>query len=97
MRGGNEPPADRSAGHQLAISIPTEPLILEVDAVRVARVIANLLNNAAKYTDPAGKSGSRRGGAGGGDPIRDNGIGIAPEKLPHVFEMFAQIQSADSS
>src|SRR5262249_40868930 len=82
-------------GHQLAISIPPEPLTLQADAVRVAQIFANLLNNAAKYTDAGGQIWliARQEGSEVIVSVRDTGIGIAAEKLPQVFDMFAQIQS----
>jgi PAS domain S-box-containing protein len=87
-------PLIEEAGHQLAISIPPEPITLEADAVRVAQIFANLLNNAAKYTDANGQIWltARREGGEVAVSVRDTGIGIAAEKLPQVFDMFAQIQ-----
>jgi PAS domain S-box-containing protein len=84
------------ARHQLAISIPPQPLMLEADGVRVAQIVANLLNNAAKYTDAGGQIWLTAQQEAGQIVIavRDTGIGIDPKQLPHVFEMFAQIQSA---
>ncbi|HEY2410757.1 MAG TPA: PAS domain S-box protein [Pirellulaceae bacterium] len=84
------------AGHQLAISIPPQPLTLNADSVRLSQIIANVLNNAAKYTDPGGQIWLTA------QPeedevlisIRDTGIGIPRDKLNHVFDMFAQIQPA---
>jgi PAS domain S-box-containing protein len=79
-------------GHALTLLVPTEPIHLEADAARVEQAVANLLANAAKYTDPGGKvtvSGEREGG----DAVirvRDNGIGIPPDLLPRVFDLFAQ-------
>jgi PAS domain S-box-containing protein len=67
-------------------------LALEADAARLAQVISNLLTNAAKYTEPGGRIDITA--ARSGDEItlrvRDNGIGIAPEMLPRVFDMFMQ-------
>jgi PAS domain S-box-containing protein len=87
--------------HELSVTMPAEPLDLDGDAVRLAQVIINLLNNAARYTPPGGRiwltiehtppaSGER-------DEVvvrvRDDGIGIRPEVLPHVFDMFTQGES----
>lgn len=82
--------------HQLAISIPPQPLTLNADSVRLSQIIANLLNNAAKYTDPGGQIWLTVQPAGDevAISIRDTGIGIPRDKLNHVFEMFAQIQPA---
>jgi PAS domain S-box-containing protein len=84
------------AGHQLAISIPPQPITLNADSVRLSQIIANLLNNAAKYTDPGGQIWltAQPEGDDVAISIRDTGIGIPSEKLSHVFEMFAQIQPA---
>jgi CheY-like chemotaxis protein len=79
--------------HQLAIALPAEPVILHADAVRLAQVLTNLLNNAAKYTDPGGQIwlSARRQGDQVIGSVRDTGVGIAPEKLQHVFELFMQV------
>jgi PAS domain S-box-containing protein len=85
-------PAIEAARHRLDISLPSEPLMLEADFVRIAQVIANLLNNAAKYTDPGGSIALavRREGGEAVVSVRDSGVGIAREALPHLFQMFAQ-------
>jgi PAS domain S-box-containing protein len=92
-------PLIESARHQLAIALPPEPLTLEADPVRLAQVFANLLNNAAKYTEEGGQIwlAARVAGDGRGSPaevvvtVRDTGVGIAAEMLPRVFEMFTQV------
>jgi PAS domain S-box-containing protein len=85
-------PAIEAARHKLDISLPAEPVTLHADFVRVAQVIANLLNNAAKYTDPGGHIALvvRREGGEAVVSVRDNGVGITPEMLPNIFDMFAQ-------
>jgi signal transduction histidine kinase len=78
--------------HQLTVTLPPDPILLEVDPARMAQVLSNLLNNAAKYTDEGGEI-SLTAEPSGREVlirIRDNGIGIAPELLPHVFDMFTQ-------
>src|SRR5690606_22017402 len=72
------------------ISLPDEPLWLEGDPVRLAQIIANLLNNASRYTEDRGRIEVRaeRNGEHALVSVTDSGIGIAPEVLPRVFEMF---------
>ena len=87
-----------AAGHQLALSIPADPLTVDGDPVRLAQVFANLLNNAAKYTEPGGQirlSVTREGDAVA-VAVRDNGLGIAAEMLPRVFDMFTQVNRSDA-
>ena len=81
------------AGHQLAVSLPEDPLMLEADRLRLTQVFANLLNNAAKYTDPGGRIWLelRREGGQAVASVRDTGIGIPVDALPRVFDMFAQV------
>ncbi len=81
-----------AAGHQLATTLPADPILLEADPVRLTQVIANLLNNAAKYTGEGGQIWLtvRRDAEGVLVSVRDNGMGIPAKMLPHVFDMFAQ-------
>jgi PAS domain S-box-containing protein len=85
-------PLIEAAGHQLAISLPREPISLYGDEVRLAQVFANLLNNAAKYTDRGGQIWitARRDGSEVAVTVRDNGIGLEAQVLPVVFDMFMQ-------
>jgi signal transduction histidine kinase/ActR/RegA family two-component response regulator len=86
-------PLIEAAGHQLAITLSPEPMALEADAVRLSQVIANLLNNAAKYTDKGGQiwlSAQRQGGEAVVS-VRDTGCGISADMLPRIFDMFAQV------
>jgi PAS domain S-box-containing protein len=82
--------------HHLALDLPTEPVQLEADAVRLAQVFSNLLINAAKYTDPGGRIRLRAVLEGGTVvvSVSDNGIGISAELLPRVFNMFFQSHQA---
>jgi PAS domain S-box-containing protein len=84
------------AGHQLAVALPEEPLILQADRMRLTQVFANLLNNAAKYTDPGGRIWVEvwREDGMAVVSVRDTGIGIPVESLPRVFDMFAQAHRA---
>ncbi|MDN4051803.1 PAS domain S-box protein [Massilia sp. YIM B02763] len=87
----SQPAIDR-CGHQLSVALPQEPLVLEADRVRLTQVFANLLNNAAKYTDAGGRIwfDARRVDGMVVASVRDTGIGIPAEALPRVFDMFAQ-------
>jgi CheY-like chemotaxis protein/two-component sensor histidine kinase len=82
-----------AAHHQLAISLPTEPLTLEGDPVRLAQVLSNLLNNAAKYTTEWGQIWltARRERSSVVVSVRDNGMGIPVEMLSKVFDLFTQV------
>jgi PAS domain S-box-containing protein len=76
----------------LTVTLPPRPVPLDVDPARMAQVLANLLTNAAKYTDVGGAV-SVIGEIVGQEVVirvRDNGIGISRELLPHVFDMFTQ-------
>ena len=79
--------------HRLKISMPSHALNLNGDPVRLTQVVGNLLTNAAKYTEPNGVIelvASHRAGKICELIVRDNGIGIEPELLPRIFEMFVQ-------
>jgi signal transduction histidine kinase len=82
-----------AAGHELLVSIPSEPLSVEGDSVRLTQVFSNLLTNAAKYTNPGGRIevSARRVDERAVVRVRDNGIGILPKHLDSVFEMFMQV------
>jgi len=82
-----------SLHHELVVSLPPVPVQLDADPVRLAQVLGNLLNNAAKYTAPGGRIELRAERAGDDVVItvRDNGIGIPPEMLEQVFELFRQL------
>ncbi|MBX6313363.1 MAG: PAS domain-containing sensor histidine kinase [Isosphaeraceae bacterium] len=85
-------PAIDAHGHDLSVSISPEPLWLEADSIRLAQVLGNLLHNAAKYTERAGRIilTAAREGKEVVLRVRDTGIGIAPDLLPHVFDLFVQ-------
>ncbi|WP_077730501.1 HAMP domain-containing sensor histidine kinase [Methylocaldum sp. 14B] len=85
-------PLIEARDHDLLVTMPDRHLQVKGDRVRLAQVISNLLNNAAKYTDVGGKiwlaveaSESRVS-----IRVRDNGVGIPEELLPHVFDLFSQ-------
>jgi CheY-like chemotaxis protein len=86
-------PLIASRGHRLTVSLPDEPMIVDGDAVRLAQVFANLLNNAAKYTNEQGEIAvqARCEGKEVVVTVRDSGVGIPQEMLGRVFEIFAQV------
>ncbi|MEH6434124.1 PAS domain S-box protein [Massilia sp. DD77] len=79
--------------HALSVYTPKESLFLNVDATRMAQVVSNLLNNAAKYTPDGGRIELSVAADGGAAEIRvsDNGVGLAADALPKVFELFTQV------
>ena len=83
-------PLMQAAGHRLTVTLPPEKLVVQGDAVRLAQILANILNNAAKYTDAGGsiRVDVRREGDTVAIAIADNGPGIGPDALPRIFEMF---------
>jgi PAS domain S-box-containing protein len=89
-------PAIDAKRHVLDVEWPSETIRIEADPVRLTQVVTNLLTNAAKYTDPEGRIvlGSRADGRTVILSVRDNGIGLAPQTLTKVFEMFSQVPSA---
>ena len=78
--------------HQLTITLPPEPVLVQVDPARLAQVLSNLLNNAAKYTDEGGQISltTERLGEDVMIRVRDNGIGISADLLPRIFDLFTQ-------
>jgi signal transduction histidine kinase/ActR/RegA family two-component response regulator len=82
--------------HTLAVRMPSEKLVLQADTTRIAQVIANLLNNAAKFTPSVGRIelSVHRESSNAVVSVADNGIGIAPQNIEAVFEKFNQ---ADAS
>jgi signal transduction histidine kinase/CheY-like chemotaxis protein len=86
-------PLIEAAGHTLVVTCPSEPIWLEADPIRLAQVLANLLNNAAKYTNPGGRIEltAERQGKEVVVRVRDQGIGIPQEMLPRIFDLFTQV------
>ena len=82
-----------AAGHALTVRLPEAPVWIDGDLTRLAQVLGNLLNNAAKYTPQGGRVELAVEARGGEVVVRieDNGCGIPRERLAHVFEMFTQI------
>ena len=86
-------PLIEQSGHELELALPQEPIPLVADPTRMAQVFSNLLNNAAKYTERGGHiwlSAQRVDGCVT-VRVRDSGVGIPPEMLPRIFEMFTQV------
>ena len=82
-------------GHELVLELPDRPVFLHGDATRLAQILSNLLNNAAKYTNRGGRV-LLRGAVEDKTlilEVADTGIGIAPDMLDSVFEMFVQVDS----
>ncbi|HEV8534185.1 MAG TPA: ATP-binding protein [Candidatus Limnocylindria bacterium] len=85
-------PLIEERGHRFELDLPDAPVTLIADPTRLAQVIANLLNNAAKYTDVGGhiRLAARTAGPELVLSVRDDGAGLTPELREHVFEMFVQ-------
>ncbi len=85
-------PMIESRRQEFVAVLPEEPIWLNADPVRLIQVIENLLNNAVKYTDAGGRieltAGSQDGQAE--ISVRDTGVGIEPELLPNIFDLFTQ-------
>ena len=81
-------------GHALSVELPDEPLILVGDQTRLVQVVANLLNNSAKYSEPGGhiKVVVTRDGGEAVIQVADTGMGIAAETLPTLWDMFTQVR-----
>jgi signal transduction histidine kinase len=78
--------------HRLIVELPSEPMLLEGDLTRLVQVVGNLLNNAAKYTDEGGHIQLAATQVDGEVVIRvrDDGMGLPAELLPHIFDLFTQ-------
>lgn len=85
-------PSIEAKGHQLVMKLPDEPVYLDADEVRMTQVLVNLLDNAAKYTPEGGhiELSARVINQEIEIAVRDDGPGLSPALLPHVFELFRQ-------
>ena len=85
--------AIEASDHRLVMQLPTEPVWLDGDLTRLAQVVSNLLNNAAKYTPAGGRIelSARVEGTYAVICVADNGTGISADMLPRVFDLFAQV------
>jgi signal transduction histidine kinase len=88
-------PLLRGHGHRLELAVPAGPVPLEADPTRLEQIIVNLLSNAAKYTEPQGliRLAVERLDGEVALKVRDTGIGLSPEVLPRVFDLFAQVEN----
>ncbi|HEY2761370.1 MAG TPA: ATP-binding protein, partial [Pirellulales bacterium] len=82
----------KSRGHILHVAVPEKDIVFEADPCRLEQILSNLLVNAGKYTDPGGSIwlSAERSGDEIVFRVRDTGIGIGPDLLPNVFDLFAQ-------
>ncbi len=85
-------PTMEAARHDFQVTLPPDEVWLDVDAVRISQAIANLLQNAAKFTPPGGRIRLEASlhPTGLHVAVTDNGIGLSDSILPHLFEVFAQ-------
>jgi signal transduction histidine kinase/ActR/RegA family two-component response regulator len=86
-----------AAQNDLNLDLPSEPVLLDADPVRLAQVFSNLLNNAAKYSEPGGRISlvARQTGDELTVRVSDTGIGIEPGKLSQIFDMFVQLDASE--
>ena len=86
----------KSMNHELTVTLPPNPIYLDADPARLTQVVGNLLNNACKFTDSGGHVWLtvEQDGAQAVIRVRDNGIGIAADQLPRLFEMFMQLDTS---
>lgn len=86
-------PAIEQAGHDFAVHLPDEPIVVDGDHTRLSQVVSNLLNNSAKYTPQGGnvRLTVARDGETAVVSVSDDGVGIPPAMLRRVFEMFTQV------
>lgn len=92
-------PLVKERGHRVRVAMPARALWLEADPHRLCQVVANLLNNAAKYTDPGGniRVALEEEVDAAVLCVCDDGIGIAPDMLSRVFELFARAEQSESN
>jgi CheY-like chemotaxis protein len=89
-------PVIEELGHKLNVQLPKRPVVLEADPTRLAQVISNLLNNAAKYMQRGGKVDltAERHGSSVVISVKDSGIGIPADMLDRIFDMFIQVDGS---
>lgn len=89
-------PVVESSQHSLTLDCPDSPILLDADPVRLVQIFSNLVNNACKYSEPGGQITVRVRVEGRKvtTEVCDKGIGIEPDKLDSIFEMFSQVEGA---
>jgi CheY-like chemotaxis protein len=89
-------PLIEQCGHELIVDVPPQPLYLDADVTRLGQALSNLLVNAAKYTDRGGRIRltAERQGSDAVVTVADTGVGIPAEMLPHVFDLFTQVDGS---
>jgi len=89
-------PLIEAGRHQVALDVPEAPLWVDADPLRITQVLANLINNAAKYTPPGGtiEIGLREDDGRARITVCDNGVGLEPAMIERVFDPFVQVSSA---
>ena len=92
-------PLVESRRQELEVQLPRESIWLDADPIRVSQVLSNLLTNAAKYTPPEGRItlGAHVEDGMAVIEVADNGIGIAPDAIERIFEMFTQVRSSGNA
>ncbi|HXE52672.1 MAG TPA: ATP-binding protein [Tepidisphaeraceae bacterium] len=90
-------PLARQKGLSLQINVPSDPLVLRTDRIKLARILGNLVGNAIKFTEQGGVTiDAHRNGDGSVQiSVRDTGSGIAPEHLSHIFDEFFQLRNPE--
>lgn len=90
-------PFIKSCGHTLSLYLPSQLIYIEADPLRLAQVFSNILNNAAKYTDKGGQISIEVKLENNNEvsvSISDSGIGLEPEALKNIFNMFTQVNQS---
>lgn len=86
-------PVIQRGSHELVVSLPEDPVVIDADPIRLAQVLCNLLNNAAKYSQPQSRIRLSAALEDGElvARVRDTGLGLEPDKLQQIFDMFVQV------
>lgn len=89
-------PMLKARGHELTVSLPADRVELEADRERLVQIVCNLLNNAAKYTEPGGRISlhGAREAKSAVIRVRDNGIGVPADMQSRIFDLFMQVEAS---